>query len=70
MPQGLRTARQYLPHAVAAAGQQRAFLLQTAVYLTAGTAVLIWLCDAVKAKGISDGYSLLFGLNIVAGEHI
>lgn len=50
-----------------AAAAQRIFVLHTATYLTAGTAVLIWLCDAVKEKGISDGYSLLFGLNIVAG---
>lgn len=63
--QGLKAAGRYLPYAITQ--HKRAFMWQTAVQLTAGTAILIWLCDAVKAKGLSDGYSLVFGLNLAAG---
>lgn len=62
---GLRAAGRYLPYTIVQ--NQRVFVWQTAVQLTAGTATLIWLCDAVKAKGLSDGYSLVFGLNLAAG---
>ena len=64
--QGIGVARRYAAFALVPV--TRAFFLRTATHLTAGTAVLVWACDAVKDKGISDGYSLIFGLNLVSGE--
>lgn len=64
--QGLQAAKRYLPFAMVQ--QTRLFVWQTASWLTAGTVILIWLCDAVKAKGLSDGYGLVFGLNLAAGQ--
>jgi preprotein translocase subunit SecY len=63
--QGWQKGRKYLPYALAASS--RLFVWTIAAQLAAGTCILIWLCDWVKDKGLSDGYTLVFGLNIAAG---
>ena len=64
--QGWQKGRKYLPYALAASSWL--FVWTIAAQLAAGTCILIWLCDWVKDKGLSDGYTLVFGLNIAAGE--
>jgi preprotein translocase subunit SecY len=64
--QGWQKGRKYLPYALAASS--RLFVWTIAAQLAAGTCILLWLCDWVKDKGLSDGYTLVFGLNIAAGE--
>ena len=63
--QGWCKAKKYLPYALVA--PSRLFVWTLATQLAAGTCILIWLCDWVKDKGLSDGYTLVFGLNIAAG---